>query len=247
MVTSTTNKTILQGTLKDEDAFSTSLLSICVDAYGTDVFEWDPRTLWISLAEDFGVSLPSINKDKIQALILVHTTDLPFVSVEAFNHVCNVLSGSQANFRSWDMLSPEEALWGIYEMMLHAGVDREQGETVPEFSHEIRRYLGTLLREDGIFDPPDILRIAEMDEESPGPEQWADDPVMFNAASDHAQTEKLRLMQFLGRRLGEMLREINRLPLQHKNTEGWQKFREAIEENIPRLLAEQESARMART
>lgn len=246
MVTNTVHRKTLTEILQNEDAFATSLLAISLDTYGTDIFEWDPRTLWMNLAEDFGANLPPVNRDKIQALILAYTTDLFHVSVECFTHLCNVLGGSEANFRRWDKVTPEEIIWGVYEVSLNTAIDREPGEDPPEFSHEVRIYIGATLQEDGIFDPPDILRIAEM---PPGPNEaeWSDEPDMFNASFDKAQTEKKELMVFLANRLSQFMVEINSLPLQHKDTETWDKFRKAVESNIPRILREIEEADASRS
>lgn len=245
MVTATAEKKKLQEAMADEESFATSLLAIVLDTYGTDALEWEPDTLWMNIAEDFGVVVPDVNRDKIQALTLVLTTNQPLVSVEAFNHVCNVLSGSEANFQTWDPLSPEEALWGIYEMLLHIGIGREKGEPPPEFSHEVRRYLGVILTDDGIFDPPDILQIAEFDR-SNDVEQWADDPELFNAFSDKAKTDKARLLEGLGRRLLEMIQQLNELPLEFRN-EKWEEFRSAVSASAQRMVDEHSRALEART
>ena len=245
MVIATTEKRKLQTVLGDEDAFATSLLTIVLDTYGTAVLEWEPDTLWMGIAEDFGVTLPAVNRDKIQALLLVLTTNQPLVSVEAFNYVCNVLSGTEANFRSWDPLSPEEALWGIYEMMLHIGIDRAPKEPPPEFSHEIRRYLGVILRDEGMFDPPDLLQIAEFDTAN-DIEQWADEPEMYNAFFDKSRTDRARLLEGLGHRLLALLREMNDLPLEFRNAD-WDKFKTGVERSATKLTTEHQRALAART
>ena len=244
-MTVTSTKKQIRSVLENEDAFATSLLAIALDNYGTDVFDWDPETLWIELAEDFGVKLPQVNKDKLQALITAYTTDLVYVSVEVFNNVCNVLSGSQANFKRWDPLTPEEALWGLYELSLNLSIDRKPGEGPPDFSHEIKQYLGVVLNQDGIFDPPDLLRIAEFDT-SNDIEQWADDPEFFNATYDFQKTERARLLESLGKRLLELMNELNDLPLQFRN-EKWEKFRSGISTSAQRLVNEHSSALGART
>ncbi len=242
---SASNKKILKDKLSDEDAFATSLLAILLDEYGVGVFQWDPDTLWINIAEDFGAVLPEVNKDKIQALVTAYTTDLAFISVETFNHICNVLSGSEANFQRWDILSPEEALWGMYELALNLSLNREPGESAPEYSHEIRQYLGVILDQEGIFDPPDLLRIAEFN--TPADlDNWADDPEFFNAAYDLQKTNQARLLEGLGHRLLELLDELNDLPLQFRNEE-WGKFREAVASSAKKMVEEHSSAQAART
>lgn len=248
MTSSNTRISKLRDILENEDTFATTLLAICVDAFGTEFFEYDPETTWLGLAEIYGAELPRANKDKIQAMTLVYTTDIPLISVEAFNFVCNVLSGSEANFKHWDPLSPEEAIWGIYEMLLHIGIDRDKNEEPPEFGHEVRRYLGIILFNDGIFDPPDILRIAEMPDRS-NLDQWTDEPVIFNAVWDKAQTEKRALLEFLAARLEEMMSELNDvLPqLEHYDEEAWDKFAKAVNTNVRKIVNEHTEAALART
>lgn len=247
MTSSNTKISKLRDILENEDTFATTLVTICVDAFGTEFFEYDPETTWLGLAELYGAELPRTNKDKIQAMTLVYTTDLPLISVEAFNFVCNVLSGSEANFKKWDPLAPEEAIWGIYEMLLHIGIDREKDEEPPQFSHEVRRYLGIILFNDGIFDPPDIMRIAEMPDRS-NLDQWTDEPAIFNAVWDKAQTEKQALLEFLAERLYGMMTELNDvLPqLEHYNEESWDKFATAVSANVSKITAEQEETTLAR-
>lgn len=240
----TQSKAALQQTLSNEEAFATSLMAIVLNEYGTEVFDWDPESLWMALAEDFGVSLRRVNKDKIQAMLLVYTSDLPFVSVEAFNNVCNVFGDSEANFARWDLLSPEECIWGVYEMMLNVGIDRRPNEPAPEYSHEVRRYIGVILENDGIFDPPDILRIAEMEPRA-GLDQWQDDQTMFNAAYDKSQTEKARLIEFLVHRLLTLLEELNQLPI--VDPETWEPFHKSVTASAQRMVKEHRSAVGARS
>lgn len=228
-------KQTLSAKLSDEDTFATSLLAIAVDTYGTDIFDWDPQTLNTNLEEDFSATLPVVNRDKLQSLILAYTSDMFYVSVEAFTHICNVLSGAEANFSRWDMLTSEEIIWGIYEVSLNVAIDREAGDDPPEFGHEVRRYIGTVLEADGVTEPPDILRIAEMSPSTKA-DEWSDDPTFFNAAFDKAKTESRELLMHLASRLSQLMEEMNSLPLQHRDAEAWKKFKTAVERFVPKLV-----------
>lgn len=210
--------------MANEDTFATTLLAICLDRYGTDIFDWDVRTTNITLAEDFGEPPPRVNLDKIQALILVHTTNLVFKSLEAFTHVCNVFSGSEANFQHWDPLTPEEALWGLYEIMLHSGIDREAGEEPEEFNEEIRQYLGVVARNAGLIDPPDLLRIADMQDAHDRVDEWQEDPVFVKAIHDNDKARGDELMLFLADRIEALANELHHAPLQLRNKD-WDKFK----------------------
>jgi len=235
----------LRNVLTNEDAFATSLLAICLDEYGTEIFDYEPESLWMALSETFNIKVPRINKDKLQAMLVAYTTDLPFISVEMFTNICNVLSGSEANFYKWDALTPEEIIWGIYELLLNVGIDRETGEGAPEFSHEVRLYMGVVLKNAGVVDPPDILRIAEF-----GPaesmDQWSDSPTMFNAIYDLEKSDKAALLKFLGGRIIQLLTELDDLPFKDR-TDEWAKFRSAIAKKAQQMSGEANDALLART
>lgn len=222
----------LKKLLQNEDSFATSLLAICLDLYGTKIFEWEPESLWLELAEDTGVVLPRVNKDKIQALITALTTDLFYTSVEAFNHICNVLSGSEASFDYWDVLTPEEILWGIYEVSLN---DSDEENKLLKFSDEIKIYIGEVLKDSGIVDPPDVLKIGQILNPYEGLDQFSDDPELFNAIFDKQEKEKRDLIIYLINRLYDLLKELNSLPLNDKNSETWNSFLNELVSKIKKL------------
>jgi hypothetical protein len=244
----TQSRKLLASTLENDDSFATTLLAIVFDKYGTELFAWDPESLWMAIAEDFGAIPPRINQDKLQALITCYTTDLFYISVEFFITTCNVLSGAEANFKRFDPADAEEIIWGIYEVALNVSLEREPNESLPEFSHEVRRYIGIALDNDGVFDPPDVLRIAEMPERAEL-DQWADDPDMFNAAHDHAKTERSALLGHLAHQLAEMMTELNSVVsvLENYDKKRWEKFSRAVEANIPKIREERSRAALART
>lgn len=227
--------------LANEDTFATTLLALCLDRYGTEIFDWDVRTLNIALAEDFNVEVPRANLDKIQALILVHTTNMVFVSLEAFVHVCNVLSGSEANFSHWDHLTPEEALWGLYEIALHIGIERKDNETPDEFNDEIRQYLGVVARNAGLVRPPDLLRIADMHDAHQRVDDWQEDPIFVKAIHDNDKARNDELMLFLADRIEALIAEMTAAPLQFRN-DGWSEFTQSMTTVVDRIRHDVQSA-----
>jgi len=222
-------QTKIQQLLLNEDTFATSLLAICIDNYGTDIFEWEPETLWNYLFEDFNVILPAINKDKLQALIVCYTTNLFYHSWEMFSHICNVLNGAEASFTTLDPVTAEEALWGIYEV----AINTQDGDS-DEFSDEIQRYLGIVLKHDGITNPPDALRVAITDD-NPGIQQWADDPELFSAIRYKTDADSYDLKAYLYSQLKALLAELNEVPLNHRNDKSWEKYVTAVIKSIPDL------------
>lgn len=205
--------------LVDEDAFATSLLALCLDEYGTEIFEWEPATLWMQLAEDFGSPLPRVNRDKIQALMTVHETDLALQDVDVFNSVCNALSGSEADFGKFDPLSPEEVLWGIYEILLN--MDPDEGR----FSDDIRAYIGVILNNNGVVDPVDVLRIgtghvavSALDE----------DQEIIGAVYEKDRSDNRALMRFLHARIRALLTELDSIELESRDDERWNDYSKQV-------------------
>lgn len=210
------HKTLVKQLLVSEDTFATTLLAICLDAYDVSVFEYEPETLWAELFDDFDALLPAVNKDKLQALITCYTTNTFWQSWEMFANVCNVLSGSVADFTDFDEVTAEEAIWGIYEVMLNFD-ERE------EFSNEIRRFLGVVLKRDGVMRPPDVLSIAVSDTPD-GLAQWSDDPEMYNALHDKSKKDNVDLLRWLKERAIALLHEMDTVPLTRRDPEAWKQF-----------------------
>ena len=85
------------------------------------------------------------------------TSDAFYKSTPTFIEVCNVLSGGLYDPATWDPADALECAWGITEAMLLAPPDEDDEEP---FSREIRAYIGAALDQEGILNPPDVLRIA---------------------------------------------------------------------------------------
>jgi hypothetical protein len=120
-------------------------------------YTWHPGTILLEIRDDFGVELPPANFARLMAGIHLLTSDAFYKSVPTFIEICNVLSGGIYDPATWDPADALECAWGITEAMLLAPPDDDDEEP---FSEEIRAYIGAALDEEGILDPPDVLRIA---------------------------------------------------------------------------------------
>jgi hypothetical protein len=127
------------------------------DAAGENCYAWHPGTILLEIQDDFGVELPRANFDRLMAGIHVITSDAFFKSTPSFIEICNVLSGGLYDPATWDPADAAECAWGITEAMLLAPPDDDDEEP---FSREVRAYIGAALDQEGILDPPDVLRIA---------------------------------------------------------------------------------------
>jgi hypothetical protein len=143
--------------LRDPESFATTLAAIFLDEYGTTGLSWAPETIAMELRDDFGVEPPPANFGRLMAGITLLTTDRFYKELPTFVTLCNVLSGDSVNPGMWDPADALECAWGITEALLLG--PPEDGDDEP-FCDDIRYYVGHVLHDEGILDPPDVLQIA---------------------------------------------------------------------------------------
>ncbi len=88
----------------------------------------DPVECWVRVQEDFHVTVPESNENKINGLMLALGTNAFYDDPLAFVSVCNALySGELGDLVDGAMedLTVPEMLWGIYEVELNRGDSEE--------------------------------------------------------------------------------------------------------------------------
>jgi len=175
-------KNLLQEAWTSQETFASVLLTLFLDAFGTEGLQWDPGTIALEIEEEFNVDLSQSTLDRLMAAIQILTTDSFYKSLPDFITTCNILDGDEYRPDTFDPADAEEVAWGITEAMLIGPPEENDPEP---FSEEIRGYIGAVLDKEGIINPPDILRIAlRAARVSPTIEDFSDDPEMFNAVYD---------------------------------------------------------------
>lgn len=228
----------------DENMLATPLLLMCVDEFGTDFFQWEPEAFNLECKDAFGTDVPQVNRDKIWSLVTCLTTNLFYISLETFIPVCNVLNGSEAEFRYYDPVTGEEAAWGITEVMLND--PPEKGESpAARFSHEIKRFIGVTLSTEGITTPPPML--APYVEYDRDPEDRVGvvigpDENLLQMYQQRQSRERDRINSHVEQQLALLEQQIRQLPLRFGRTsqidEYLQHARRALIESIqPEELA----------
>jgi len=141
--------------LADTETSATVLHMIVLAAYGDALYgnpdtgeePMDPVDLWLSIEEDFRVSVPESNENKLNALMLAISTNAFYEDPLAFISICNALySGDLGDLVDGAMedITVPEMLWGIYEVELNRGdhadfvpsVDAVINETIAEEAEE---------------------------------------------------------------------------------------------------------------
>lgn len=200
----------IQEVWSNPESFTTTLLVVFLDRYGTEGLKWDPATIAMEVEDDFGVSLSQAIFDRLIAGIQLLTTNDFYVSLPTFITLCNVLSGDTYDPNLWDPADSLEIAWGITESLLLS--PPEPGEDEP-FSDEIRAYIGFTLDQEGIMNPPDLLRLAIRSSQAMLQADYSDDPTMFGAIYEAEQQKTNEINQIVRKRLALLSDQLVRLPL----------------------------------
>jgi hypothetical protein len=161
----------VQQLLANPDTFTTVLLAILLEQYGTEALQWSPETIFQELRDDFFVEIPKANKDQIVVGINLLTSDDFYSRPSRFVQICTVLSGAEMT-PAFDKADVSECAWGITEAALISPPENPQHAFHPEILH----YLGCVLDEQGIKSPPAVLRIALRDSDWSDKSEFTDIP-----------------------------------------------------------------------
>jgi len=208
----------------DRETFGTALLALAIDEYGTELLDFEPETIRLQVKNDFSIDIPQVNMDKLMAMITCMTTNLFYTSVEACTQITNALNGQTADFQVWDPPTAAESAWAITEVTLN-NPPKSKVNFANQFSPDVRRYFGVICEQEGILNPPDVLRIAELDERMQNSDEtFADDPSMYEGFYQLGQSKSEDVTDYVKGRLKILMSQLNDLPLQNRDSTTWQKF-----------------------
>ena len=209
---------VTQQAWKSRDTFASVLLAMFLDKFGTEALTWDPATITLEIEEEFNVDLPQLALDKLIVGIQILTTNRFYKSLPDFVAFCNVLSGDTYRPDMWDPADAEEVAWGVTEALLI--YPPEDNDEEP-FSDEIRAYIGAVLDQEGLINPPDILRIALRQARiSPSIDDFSDDPTMFNAVYDLEEGKRADIEHTIRLRTKMLAAQFTALKLENGNVEN---------------------------
>lgn len=203
---------------KSPQTFGIVLLTVFLDKFGIEALQWDPATIVLEVEEEFDVDLPQIAIDKLMTAINILTTNAFYQNLPDFIVYCNVLSGDTYRPDMFDPADSLEVAWGLTEGLLIAPPD-ENDDDGP-FSDEIRAYIGSVLDQEGIINPPDVLRIAlRTANVSDAANQFSDDPEMFNAIYDVEAGKTAEISGAIKQKAQMLIEQLGVLRLDNGTTE----------------------------
>lgn len=145
------------GILRDEKAPAIALLALVTNKYGTECYEWEPQILKSELENDFSIKLSDLQSDKIQAAIVVLTTELYEDQYEVFETCSHLLNNQEDTFEDVTPLEAEE----IISALAHAQLILEGQEDRLNFSDEVNAYVGHIFYEYGFCTSPKLFLLPQ--------------------------------------------------------------------------------------
>jgi len=202
--------------LLDPATKATTVLAMAVDAYGIGCLEWDPASMLMQLSEDHGVQPLRKVMDRLHSASSLLLTNLFHITVEPFVTICAALGQGGAITNTFVPAGLEDVMWGVTEAALIQGSDFKQ----QEFSDDIALYVGFLLEQEGLYDPPSTLKFAKYPSPavSRSTDMFLDDELAYQAYWQSQQDKKKALELLVPQGLMELFQQLERLPLENKDT-----------------------------
>lgn len=228
--------------LTDSTTFTTSILAILADNFdGMEFCNWDPLTINLQISDDFHIQPPQFLLDRVNAGASLFTSPLFHRSLEAFSQMCNVFNFGVISSEILVPADLDDVLWGVTEAMLLEGEQfNEEG-----FSHNIARYVGVLLMEAGIQEPPSVLRFAEYDEyeEANLDENLSTvDPVFAKLYWEEQQAMKDNLEIYNREQLLRLMEQLAVLPIKNMQREIFEAKVEKLRAQVEKDVGQRETA-----
>lgn len=215
-------KKVYEELWRDRAAIGTALLTLVLDSYGQEIFDMDPEAFRKELEEGFGVDdIPAINTDKVWSLWSALTTDLVHTDPATFINAANVLNGTPLSYDVFDVADVYECAWTLVELSLL------DSETPNRLSPEVRRYIGEICKEQGLYRPPVILaKVADFGgkDYSSTIESHAVDTVELQTMLKAQQEFSNDVSSYVDRQTSRLMLQMNSLPLMNKDTASWNTF-----------------------
>lgn len=202
---------------KNPQLFATTLLVMFLDVYEMDGVTWTPETIQMEIQNDFSTEIPDGSFDRLMTAINLLTSDSFFVSLPDFVRDCVVLSGHQATTNLLSLPDSDDIAWGVTEAMLLSPIEEEEQNP---FNAEITSFIGMVLDEEGILNPPDILRIATRDQSLVDRVnfEFSEDPEMFSAINKFESEKTDHINRIIRGRMRALIGQLQSLPIKNGNT-----------------------------
>lgn len=132
--------------------------AIALHFLGEEIYQWEPETLSLELADVLDVQIDEDNLDRLHAVIAAITSNSFQKDWAAFTAICSALCGENDPTDIAEMTVSEFA-WGVTEVELNDGDDEPQ-----LYSPDVASLVGVVLDQEGFTSPPPQLAFANLPE-----------------------------------------------------------------------------------
>ena len=191
-----------------DESYTTTRIAAVIESFTTEFLNWTPATVMAEIKSEFGQSPTDLAADQIGLGMTLLTTDDFYQKPDRFITACNVLSGSQVT-EMFDPADAAECAWGITEALMLAPPESEE-----PFSEEVLLYISRVLSEEGITNPPAVLRLGTRHAGGPNLKGLSvDDPAMFAAEYGVVASKSEEILEMLQENTAELLQQLDALPV----------------------------------
>lgn len=191
----------------DPKTYATALVALGIHEFGTDIFNLEPETIEEELRHRYGVGVPSVNKDKLFALLTALGTDMFYQSITCFTHIANALNGSTIQFNTFDPVTPDEIAWATTEVTLNDPPNNDE-DLSARYSPDLRRYIGSILDVSGFTIPPKYLKVVA-DMPVTKTTTMPDDHAMLQAQTINQSDRAKENETYVKGKLSELVSQLN--------------------------------------
>lgn len=124
----------------NRQAHPLQIFDVLAMRYREQWVEWEPDTLWWALRRDFG-PVGELARNKIQALSLAATTDMPWLDWDVFENSGLAWNDVMPLFGAFQPLTPMQVAFTVQVLR---GVRADE-----DISHEVSAYMAAVLEEHG--------------------------------------------------------------------------------------------------
>lgn len=198
----------------EEPTFATVLVGYLTKHFSSfEWFDWDPDVFGQEVQDDFKVKMPIEVRDQIWSMVTALTTDRFYQDVQAFNNICNGLSGGPTPMTSFEPAELAEIAWALLEIGM-SDLDEDEQDYGSRFSDEVRGFISFRLSEEGLqpFGPMEFVQ------NTGGEISMPDDPVMAKAQDDERQETQNDIVQTIENGMAKLQNDLRRLGLASADT-----------------------------
>lgn len=140
-----------------ENRCATSLYMCVRSIYGSEISDWEPETLWVTLDKD-GLDLPEEARNKLECVLTLHKNPAFYWDNIVFQWTVQALNDELYDASTIQECHPAHMAWAVYEAGVIRALDPDD-KSIPEIDEDVQQYMAVCLKRAGYVYPPDSLKV----------------------------------------------------------------------------------------